>query len=160
MERAILRQSNALNLDVHVLGKSLDSNTAAGRLVREPLLVLSVHLGKVTHVGEEDGGLDNLGDGGARLLDDSLDVLAALGRLLGNGTLDEGAVRLQGNLAGAVDRRRGLDGLGLWYPALDRGQMVPMVEEMTYVGAKGRGGVLGKDDLLVGHGGLEARICC
>lgn len=117
--RTHLRQSNALNLDIHVLGKSLDGNTAASRLVGEPLLVLAVHLGKVIHAGQEDGGLDDLGDGRARLLDDSLDVLAALGCLLGDGAFDKGAVGLQGNLTRAVDRSRGLDGLGLHHPTLD-----------------------------------------
>lgn len=39
-----LRQRNALNLDVNVLGKSLDGDTAAGRLVGEPLGVLLVHV--------------------------------------------------------------------------------------------------------------------
>ena len=81
----------------------------------EPLLVLAIHLSKVAHVREEDGGLDNLGDGRAGLLNDGLDVLAALSRLLGDGALDEGAVRLEGDLAGAVDSSRGLDGLGLRY---------------------------------------------
>lgn len=81
--------------------------------MREPLLVLAVHLGKVSHVREEDGSLDNLGNRRTRFLDDSLDVLAALGRLLGDGALDEGTVRLQRNLPGAVDGGRGLDGLGL-----------------------------------------------
>lgn len=38
------RQSNALNLNVNVLGKSLDSNAAASRLVGEPLLILGVHV--------------------------------------------------------------------------------------------------------------------
>lgn len=69
--------------------------------------------GKVAHVREEDGGLDDLGDGGAGLLDDSLDVLAALGRLLGDGALDEGALGGERDLAGAVDGSRRLDGLGL-----------------------------------------------
>lgn len=81
--------------------------------MREPLLVLAIHLGKVSHVREEDGSLDDLGNRRTRLLNDSLDVLAALGRLLGNGALDEGAVGLQRNLTGAVDGSRGLDGLGL-----------------------------------------------
>lgn len=39
-----LRESNALNLDISVLGQRLDSNAAPGGLVREVLLVLSVHL--------------------------------------------------------------------------------------------------------------------
>lgn len=39
-----LRKSNALNLDVDVLGEGLDGDTAASGLVREVLLVLGVHL--------------------------------------------------------------------------------------------------------------------
>ena len=38
-----LRQSNALNLDIDVLGQSLNGNTAAGGLVGKPLFVLGVH---------------------------------------------------------------------------------------------------------------------
>ena len=38
-----LREGNALNLDIDALGKLLDSNTAAGGLVDEPLGVLLVH---------------------------------------------------------------------------------------------------------------------
>lgn len=37
------RQCNSLNLDVGVLWERLDSNTAASRLVGEPLAVLLVH---------------------------------------------------------------------------------------------------------------------
>lgn len=40
---SFLRQRNALNLDINVLGQSLDGDTAAGRLVGEPLGVLLVH---------------------------------------------------------------------------------------------------------------------
>lgn len=69
--------------------------------------------GEVVHVGEEDGGLDNLGDVGASGLKDGRDVLAALGSLVGNAALDEGAVGLEGDLAGEVDDVGGLDGLGL-----------------------------------------------
>lgn len=38
-----LRQRSAFNLNVDVLGQRLDSNTAAGGLVSEPLGVLLVH---------------------------------------------------------------------------------------------------------------------
>jgi hypothetical protein len=69
--------------------------------------------GEVVHVGEEDGGLDNLADVGASGLKDGGDVLAALGSLVGNAALDEGAVGLEGDLAGEVDDVGGLDGLGL-----------------------------------------------
>lgn len=38
------RESDDLNLNVDVLGKSLDGNAAASRLVGEPLLILGVEL--------------------------------------------------------------------------------------------------------------------
>jgi hypothetical protein len=38
-----LWEGNGLDLDVNVLGQSLDGNTAASRLVAKPLLVLLVH---------------------------------------------------------------------------------------------------------------------
>lgn len=56
-----LRQRNALNLDIDVLGKRLDRHTAAGWLVREPLGVLAVHVRKEAHVGQENVDLDHLG---------------------------------------------------------------------------------------------------
>lgn len=68
---------------------------------------------EVTHVGDEDGALDNPGERRAGLLEDSLDVLAALLGLLADGALDQLAVGSQGDLAGTVDGGRGLDGLGL-----------------------------------------------
>jgi hypothetical protein len=106
-----LRKSNGLNLDVNALGKSLDSNAAASRLVGEPLLVLGVHIGKVVHVGQEDIDLDDLGDVGASGLNNGLEVLAALSSLLADSALDEGQIRGDGDLARAVDGRWGLDGL-------------------------------------------------
>lgn len=66
------------------------------------------------HVGDEDGGLDDLGDGGTGLLEDGLEVLAGLASLLGNGALDE--ISLGGERDGArgEDGKGGLDGLGLY----------------------------------------------
>ena len=69
--------------------------------------------GEVVQVGQEDVALDDLGNGGAGLLEDGLEVLAALLGLVGNGALDHGALGSEGDLAGAVDGRGGLDGLGL-----------------------------------------------
>ena len=128
-----LGQGNSLNLDVDVLGESLDGDAAAGRLVGKELLVDRVHLlhlvsvqvtrvsrrlergayGKVVHGGEEDVALDDLGDGGAGLLEDGLEVRAALAGLVGDGSLNHGALGGEGDLAGAVDGVGGLDGLGL-----------------------------------------------
>ena len=42
--RSLLRQSNALNLDIDILGQRLDGDAATGGLMREPLLVLAIHL--------------------------------------------------------------------------------------------------------------------
>ena len=39
-----LREGNALNLNVDVLGESLDGNAAASGLVAEVLFILGVHL--------------------------------------------------------------------------------------------------------------------
>lgn len=127
-----LWEGNGLNLDVDVLGESLDGDAAAGGLVAEVLLVLGVHLllahcqfprfcdlvqeiaySEVGHVGDEDHGLDDLGNGGAGLGEDSLEVLAALGGLGSDVAADKGAVSSQGNGARAVDGEGGLDGLGL-----------------------------------------------
>lgn len=65
------------------------------------------------HIRDEDVALDNLGDGRTSLLQDGLEVLAALLGLVGDGALNQGALSSEGNLAGAVDGRGGLDGLGL-----------------------------------------------
>lgn len=78
-------QRDALNLNLDILGQGLDGNAAAGRLVREVLCVLLVHVlhspanhvshhgslfaqdshsdsahRKISHVGEEDVDLDDL----------------------------------------------------------------------------------------------------
>lgn len=74
--------------------------------------------GKVTHVGEEDVDLDDLGNGRAGLLEDGLEVGDALLGLLGDVALDQDALGVEGDLAGAVDGGGGLDGLGLrWWLA-------------------------------------------
>lgn len=68
---------------------------------------------EVGHVGDEDHGLDDLGNGGTGLGEYGLEVLAALGGLSGDVGANKGAVSSEGNGAGAVDGERGLDGLGL-----------------------------------------------
>lgn len=68
---------------------------------------------EVSHVGDEDVALDNLGDGRAGLLQDGLEVLAALLGLVGDGALNQNTLSSEGNLTRAVDGSRGLDGLGL-----------------------------------------------
>lgn len=69
--------------------------------------------GKVGHVGQEGVDLDDLADGRAGLLEDGLEVGDAGGRLLLDGALDQVALGVAGDLAGAVDGGGGLDGLGL-----------------------------------------------
>lgn len=69
--------------------------------------------GKVGHVGQEGIDLDHLLDGRAGLLEDSLEVGNAGGRLLLDGALDQVALGVTGNLARAVDGSMGLNGLGL-----------------------------------------------
>ena len=70
--------------------------------------------GKVGHVSQEGVDLDDLLDGRAGLLEDGLEVGNAGGRLLLDGALDQVALGIAGDLAGAVDGGGGLDGLGLW----------------------------------------------
>lgn len=74
------------------------------------------------HVREEDGGLDDLLDGGTGLREDSLEVLDAEGSLLGDSSVLQHALGVEVDLAGAVDGASGLDGLGLngWYTPLVR----------------------------------------
>lgn len=55
--------------------------------------------GKVSHVGDEDCSLDDLGDGRAGLLEDSIEVLAALLGLFGDGALNQGALCGERDLA-------------------------------------------------------------
>lgn len=69
--------------------------------------------GKVTHVGDENGSLDDLGERRAGLLEDSIEVFAALSGLFSNSALNEGALGGERDLARAVDGRGSLDGLRL-----------------------------------------------
>jgi len=68
---------------------------------------------KVGHVGDEGVHLDNLLNRGTSLLEDGLEVLNALPRLLLDRTGDEVTLGVTGDLTGAVDGSGGLDGLGL-----------------------------------------------
>lgn len=79
----------------------------------EVLLEDAVHLGKVGHVVEEDVDLDDLLDRGVGFFQDGDDVLAALGGLVGDVALDQGASLVGGDLAGDEDIGTGDDGLGL-----------------------------------------------
>jgi hypothetical protein len=68
---------------------------------------------KVGHVRDENSSLDDLGQGRASLLENGIQVLAALSGLLGNGAFNQSAIGSKGDLAGAVDGSRSLDGLRL-----------------------------------------------
>jgi hypothetical protein len=111
-----LLQSNALNLNKHSLGQLVHGNTAAGRLVHKELLIGSVHLSKVGHIGQEDVDLDNLGHLGTGGGQDGLDVVAAGLGEFADGASDEGAGGVGGDLAGDEDLAVGADSL-----RLDRG---------------------------------------
>ena len=81
--------------------------------MRKVLGVRLVHLGEVGHVGQEDVDLDHACDIRARLLENSLDALAARLRLLGNATGDKGAGLVGGDAARDVDVGARDDGVGL-----------------------------------------------
>jgi hypothetical protein len=69
--------------------------------------------GEVGHVSQKHIDLDHLGNLGTGLLEDGLEVADAGSSLLLDGALDEVALSVTRDLAGAVDGSRGLDGLGL-----------------------------------------------
>lgn len=76
-------------------------------------IALAVTHRKVSHIRDEDVDLDDLLDTGASSREDSLQVLDARSRLLLNGTIDQVALGVTRNLAGAVNSGGGLDGLRL-----------------------------------------------
>ena len=49
-----LLQSNSLDLDGYAFRQLIDSDTRPSRLVRKPLLILTIHLSEVRHVCDED----------------------------------------------------------------------------------------------------------
>lgn len=81
--------------------------------MHEELLIGSVHLGKVGHIGQEDVHLDDLGHLGAGGGQDGLDVVAAGLSQVADVAGDEGAGGVGGDLAGDEDLAVGADGLGL-----------------------------------------------
>lgn len=68
----------------------------------------------MSHVGEEDHGLDNLGEGRTSLLEDGIEVLAAQTGLVGNRALEDDTLSSERDSARAVDGVGSLDGLGLF----------------------------------------------
>lgn len=113
LRHTLSRQCNSLKLDVGVLWERLNSNTAASRLVGEPLAVLLVHGSKVVHVIEEDVDFDNLVDVRTSSHENGLEVADASSGLLLDGALDQVALGVKMNLARAIDCRWRLDGLGV-----------------------------------------------
>jgi hypothetical protein len=116
---ARLRQSNTLNLNVHTLGQLLDSNSTAGRLMREPLRILFVHAlqltlapnppfqtrshstthRKVGHICQEDVDLDDLLDARAGLFQHGLEVSNAGSCLLLDRALNQRSINVRRDLA-------------------------------------------------------------
>ena len=133
MHLLILLQRNTLHLDLHILWQCLHGHTTPGGLccAGEVCLVHGVDAGKVAHVGEEDGGLDDLVESGAGGGEDDFEVVEG-GSLLGGlvrGAWREGggaygagldvtfnhvSLAVGGDLAGAEDEAVGFDCLGLW----------------------------------------------
>lgn len=113
---SLLNQGNALNFNGNALWQLLNRNTAPGRLVREELLVGSVHLSEVVHGGDENVNLDNLLERRASSFENSRQVgdalLGHLADVVGSQGEDLAGGRAW-NLAGAVDGGAGLDGLGV-----------------------------------------------
>lgn len=99
---------------------------------------VKVTYSKVSHVRDENSGLDDSSQRRAGLLENYIQVLAALSRLLGDSTLNQGAIGSQGDLAGAVDGSGSLDGL-----RLDKiyHEMTSLLKSLkprgTHVGAEG-----------------------
>lgn len=108
-----LLQSNTLNLNRNPLGQLVHSNTATSGLVHKELLIGSVHLRKVGHIGQEDIDLDDLGHLGPGGGQDRLDVVAAGLGLLADGAGHKGAGGVGRDLAGDEDCAIGADCLGL-----------------------------------------------
>lgn len=77
----------------------------------KPLLIFGVHFLKVLHVGQVNAAAHHLLDSTAGLLQDGLDVSAALPCRGGDAVLDERAGGVGGDLSGHVDGGAGFDGL-------------------------------------------------
>lgn len=91
---------------------------------------------KVIHVRDENGGLDDFGQRRASLLENGIQVLAALSRLLGDGALNQGAIGSEGDLAGAVDGSGSLDGLRLKVGQYEKASSLKP-KEVTHIRAEG-----------------------
>lgn len=89
-------------------------NTAPRRLVHKELLIGSIHLREIGHIGQKYIDLDDLGHVGARGGQDRLDVVAAGLGEFANGAGDQGARGVGGDLARDEDLAVGADCLGLW----------------------------------------------
>ena len=81
-------QSDRFHLAEHLLGQFADSDAGAGRLADKVFLIHRVESGKVLHVCQEAGRLDDLRKVRPGSLQNGADVFAALFRLFGNGASD------------------------------------------------------------------------
>ena len=79
----------------------------------EPLLVLRIHLSKIRHVRQENPRPNYFLNPTSRLVEDRLDVLAALPCDLCDRAVDELTVFVGGDLTGDPDLAGGFDGLGV-----------------------------------------------
>lgn len=92
---------------------------------------------KVIHVRDENSGLDDSGQRRASLLENDIQVLAALSRLLGDGAFNQGAIGSKGDLARAVDGSRSLDGLRLEVVQYENDVLTLLNSRGTHVRAEG-----------------------
>lgn len=139
-----LRQSHTFDLDRDALGQLVNRDAAPGRLVHEELLVHGIHLSEVVHGGQEHVDLDDLVERGPRGREHRAEVLDAQLRHLGDarrGLCEDLAAGRARDLARAIDRVCGTDGLGLG--TLLGGGIVVGDGSGAYVGTSGLGGVNG-----------------
>ena len=81
--------------------------------MRKVLPIRLIHLLEMRHIVQEDVNLDDALDGATRLIQDRLDVLAALRCLVADVAFDQLAVGCTGDLTGDEDCAAGDDSLGL-----------------------------------------------
>ena len=100
-----VRHGDRFDFAEDLLRELLDGDAGARGLADKVLLIHGIEGGKVLHVGEEAGRLDDLGEIHSGGLQDGADVFAALFRLLFDLRSDDLAGgRIQGDLAGSVQK--------------------------------------------------------
>ena len=99
-----MQLSGSLDLAQDVLGQGLDGHAAAGGLGGEVLCVHLVESGKIAHVRQEAGGLDDLVKAAAGSLEDGANVLAALLSLSSDALADGAVSGVHRDLTGGNDQ--------------------------------------------------------